>query len=387
MKAVSVLGSTGSIGRQTLDIIAAFPDRFRIAALTADSQVALLAAQARQFGAPVAVIGRPDLLPALRDALTGTSTRALAGLEGVCTAAALPEADLVMAALVGAIGLRPLLVALEAGKCVALANKEPLVAAGALVMATAARTQAPLLPVDSEPSAIFQCLQGQDRASIARLWLTASGGALKGLSTEALAAVTPAQALRHPTWTMGPKITIDSATLMNKGLELIEAHWLFGLPLSRIQFVIHPQSLVHSLVEFHDGALLAQLGTPTMHTPIQYALSYPERLPRDWAPLDLLHLSGLTFHAPDFSRFPCPALARTAGEIGGTAPTCLNAANEVAVQAFLDGHLTFCAIPQLIERALTAHTPIPAPSLEEILAVDQEVRAETKTWVHDGSRV
>ncbi|HOF90152.1 MAG TPA: 1-deoxy-D-xylulose-5-phosphate reductoisomerase, partial [Armatimonadota bacterium] len=263
----------------------------------------------------------------------------------------------------------------------ALANKEPLAAAGALVMAAAARGGATLLPVDSEPSAIFQCLRGQHRAGLARLWLTASGGAFRDCTAAALARVTPAQALAHPTWTMGPKITVDSATLMNKGLEVIEAHWLFGVPLADIHIVIHPQSLIHSLVEFRDGSLLAQLGAPSMHTPIQYALGYPERLPHAWAPLNLLEMGSLTFAAPDFRRFPCPALAREAALVGGTAPTCLNAANEAAVAAFLDGRIGFMDIPRLVERALAAHAPSATPTLEEVLAVDAETRALVRQWL------
>jgi 1-deoxy-D-xylulose-5-phosphate reductoisomerase len=380
MRALTILGSTGSIGRQTLDIVAAFPGRFRVRALAAGANVALLAQQARHFAAETAVIGRHELLPALRDALRGTPTRALAGMEGLLEIAAEP-CDLLVAAMVGAVGLRPLLAAVEAGRTVALANKEPLVAAGALVMTAAASRGATLLPVDSEPSAIFQCLQGQHREGLARLWLTASGGAFRDLSADALAHVTPAQALHHPTWEMGPKITVDSATLMNKGLEVIEAHWLFGMPLADIHIVIHPQSIVHSLVEFRDGSLLAQLGVPSMRTPIQYALGYPERLPHNWAPLNLLEAGTLTFAAPDFSRFPCPALAREAALAGGTAPACLNAANEVAVAAFLEGKIGFMDIPNLVERALTAHTAITEPTLEDILAVDAGIREEVGHWI------
>lgn len=380
MKSVCLLGSTGSIGRQALDIIGAFPDRFQVSALTADSQVTLLAEQARRFSAPAAVIMRHELLPSLREALAGSGTRALVGIEGMQEVAADPETDIVLAGMVGAVGLLPLLAAARAGKTIALANKEPIVAAGELVMRTIADHGAQLIPVDSEPSAIFQCLQGQDRGGLAKILLTASGGALKGHSSDQLAQVTPDEALRHPTWSMGPKITVDSATLMNKGLEVIEAHWLFGLPLERIGMVIHPQSIVHSLVEFRDGSLLAQLGMPSMRTPIQYALGYPERLPHNWAPLDLMTAGTLTFSAPDFSRFPCPELARQAALAGGTAPTCLNAADEVAVRAFLDGHIGFTDIPRLVEWALTAHHSIPRPSLDDILQVDHSVREEVAQW-------
>ncbi|HEX2952100.1 MAG TPA: 1-deoxy-D-xylulose-5-phosphate reductoisomerase, partial [Armatimonadota bacterium] len=336
MKSICLLGSTGSIGRQTLDIVAAFPDRFTITALTAHSNVDLLIEQARQFHAPTVVIMREDLLPALREGLAGTDTRILVGMPGLLEVASAADCDLVVTAMVGSAGLLPLLAAAEAGKMIALANKEPLVAAGHLVMDAISGGAATLLPVDSEPSAIFQCLQGQDRGGLSKLLITASGGALKHLTSEELNNVTPEQALKHPTWQMGCKITVDSATLMNKGLEVIEAHWLFGVPLRNINIVIHPQSIVHSLIEFQDGSLLAQLGKPTMRTPIQYALGYPERLPHNWAPLDLMQLGTISFSAPDFSRFPAPMLARQAAIEGGTMPTCLNAANEIAVQAFLE---------------------------------------------------
>jgi 1-deoxy-D-xylulose-5-phosphate reductoisomerase len=373
-----LLGSTGSIGCQTLDVIAAFPDRFRVTALSAYSQVDLLADQARRFHASTAVIAREDLIPALREALAGTHTRVLGGMEGLCEVAANPAADMVVTAMVGAAGLLPLLAAAKAGKTIALANKEPLVAAGELVMAAVQEGQATLIPVDSEPSAIFQCLQGQDRCGLAKIILTASGGALKGLSPEQLERVTPEEALNHPTWRMGRKITIDSATLMNKGLEVIEAHWLFDVPIAQIHITIHPQSIVHSLVEFQDGSLLAQCGIPSMCTPIQYALGYPERLPHNWAPLDLEAVGTLTFQQPDFSRFPAPALARQAAAVGGTATTCLNAANEEAVIAFLDHHIGFMEIPRLVEKALTAHTPIPHPTLEQVLETDRKVRESVR---------
>lgn len=380
MPSLAIFGSTGSIGRQTLEIVDAFPERFRVVALAAHSQVELLEAQARHFHADIAVIGREELAPALREALTGTSTRVLAGMKALVEVAGQAESDILVAAMVGADGLRPLLAAAQAGKRIALANKEPIVAAGALIMDAVARGRATLLPVDSEPSAIFQCLQGQPHGAIARLWLTASGGPFRDLTTEELARVTPAQALCHPTWQMGEKITIDSATLMNKGLEVIEAHWLFGLSLEQIGIVVHPQSLVHSLVEFHDGSLLAQLGLPSMRTPIQYALGYPERLPHNWAPLDVPAMGTLTFAPPDFSRFPCPALARQAAMAGGTAPAVLNAANEVAVAAFLAGRIGFLDIPRLVERALTAHAPTANLTLEEILAVDAETRVRVEHW-------
>jgi len=381
MKSVCLLGSTGSIGCQSLDIIAAFPDRFRVFALAADSQVELLAEQARRFNADAVVIYREELLPQLREALAGTPTRILAGMDGLLEVAGAPQCDILLAAMVGAAGLLPLLAAAHAGKIIALANKEPIVAAGHLVMEAVAAGGAQLIPVDSEPSAIFQCLQGQDRGGLVRLLLTASGGALKDLTTEQLARVTPEAALRHPTWRMGRKITVDSATLMNKGLEVIEAHWLFAMPLERIGIVIHPQSVIHSLIEFRDGSLLAQLGMPSMRTPIQYALGYPERLAHNWAPLDLLQVATLTFAPPDFSRFPCLELARQAAMTGGSLPACLNAANEVAVAAFLAGQIGFLDIPRLVERALAAHAPLPCPSLDEVLTVDQVIREEVGRWI------
>ncbi len=380
MKSVTLLGSTGSIGRQALDVIQAFPERFRVTALAADRQVELLARQARAFQAETAVIGREALLPELRAALAGSGIRALAGMGALEEIAAAP-CDVVLAAMVGAAGLRPLLAAARAGRTIALANKEPLVAAGAIVMETVRAYHATMIPVDSEPSAIFQCLQGQDRGGVAKLLITASGGALRDLTPAQLAAVTPEAALQHPTWTMGPKITIDSATLMNKGLEVIEAHWLFGVPLAQIDVLIHPQSIVHSLVEFRDGSLLAQLGLPSMRTPIQYALGYPERLPHNWAPLDLATIGSLTFAAPDFARFPCPALARAAALAGGDTPAVLNAANEEAVAAFLAHRIGFLDIPALVERALTAHRLTPEPSLEAILAADAATREMVGHWI------
>lgn len=381
MKSICILGSTGSIGRQALEIVAAFPDRFRVTAVAADRQVDLLAAQARRFGAARAVIMREALLPALRDALAGTDTEALCGMEALVDTAADPESDTVLAAMVGAAGLLPVMAAAAQGKRIALANKEPIVAAGPLMLDAVARGGAMLLPVDSEPSAIFQCLQGQDRGGLARLVLTASGGPFRGYTPEQLATVTPEQALDHPTWRMGQKITVDSATLMNKGLEVIEARWFFDLPLDHIDIVIHPQSIIHSLVEFQDGSLLAQLGMPSMCTPIQYALSYPERLPHNWAPLDLARIGTLQFQAPDFSRFPCLALARQAGNIGGTMPAVLNAANEVAVSAFLDHRIGFMEIPCVIERLMAKHTPMASPTLDDILAVDRETRELADAWV------
>ena len=385
MKSICLLGSTGSIGRQTLDIVAAFPEQFRVTSLAADSQVELLAAQALRFHADTVVIYREELLPQLRELLAGTDTRILAGMDGLCEIACESNCDLVLTAMVGGVGLKPLLAAAAAGKVIALANKEPLVAAGNIVMQTVKDGGATLIPVDSEPSAIFQCLQGQDVAGLDHILLTASGGALKDLTDAELERVTPEQALRHPTWQMGAKITIDSATLMNKGLEVIEACHLFNLPLEKVRIIIHPQSIVHSLVAFCDGSLLAQLGTPTMRTPIQYALGYPSRLPHNWAPLDLMQVGELSFSAPDFSRFPCLRLAHQAARTGGSLPVVLNAANEVAVAAFLEHRIPFLALPRIIEEALNAHQLITQPTLDEIFAVDHETRQLTEERILNNS--
>lgn len=381
MKSICVLGSTGSIGRQTLDIVAAFPLHFRVTSLAADSQVELLAAQARRFRADTAVIYRAELLPALRELLAGSETRVLTGMEGLCEIAAASDCDLVLTAMVGGIGLQPLLAAAAAGKTIALANKEPIVMAGEIIMEAVRCGNATLIPVDSEPSAIFQCLQGQDIAGIDHILLTASGGALKNLTDTELAHVTPEQALQHPTWQMGAKITIDSATLMNKGLEVIEASHLFGMALEKVRIIIHPQSIIHSLVAFRDGTLLAQLGAPTMHTPIQYALGYPARLLHNWAPLDLLQVGELSFSPPDFTRFPCLRLAHQAARTGCSLPVVLNAANEVAVAAFLAHKISFLAIPRLIEEMLNAHHIIAQPTLEDIFAIDGETRRITQEHI------
>jgi len=300
----------------------------------------------------------------------------LIGPEGLAALAGGTPADLVLVGVVGVAGLEPTLAALSAGKDVALATKEVLVAGGALVTSAATLRGRRILPVDSEHSAIFQCLAGQDAGAVARLWLTASGGPFLRLDREAMEAVTPADALRHPTWQMGPKVTVDSATLMNKGLEVIEAHWFFGVPASRIEVVIHPQSLVHSLVEFVDGSLLAQLGAPDMHLPVQYALRYPRRLPATGTRLDLRTLGTLGFEPPDPLRFPCLGYAREALEMGGTAPAALNAANEVSVRQFLEGRIRFPEIARNVRRVLDRHTPAPATSVVAVLAADREARAQ-----------
>ena len=371
---ISLLGSTGSIGRQTLDVAAACG--FSVAALTAHRSGALLEEQARRFQPELAVCVDPAAAADLKVRLADTQVRVASGPEGLLEAAALPSADTVVTAVVGVAGLEPTLAAIRAGKRIALANKETLVCAGELVMDQAEAHGAEIVPVDSEHSAIFQCLQGcRDRGEVRRLILTASGGPFFGWSREALAGVTPAQALKHPNWSMGAKITVDSATLMNKGLEYIEAMRLYWMPPEKISIVVHRESIVHSLVEYCDNAVLAQLGAPDMRLPIQYALTWPERTPGPAQPLDLLNCPSLTFQAPDYDAFPCLGLALEAARTGGTATAVLNGANEAAVGQFLAGKLSFAGIAQKVEEALAAIPAVQSPGLEEILAADEAARA------------
>jgi 1-deoxy-D-xylulose-5-phosphate reductoisomerase len=382
VKIVSVLGATGSVGRRTLELVAQFPEEFRIAGLAArGSNLPTLVEQVRLHRPEAVALLDRAAIDRLARELPAPRPELLAGPEGLVTLAASVEADIVLSALVGGAGLLPTLAAVRAGRTVALANKEPLVMAGALMTAAARQHGATLLPVDSEHSAIFQCLAGRSPAEVKRLILTASGGPFARFSREALDAVTVAQALQHPTWRMGAKITIDSATLMNKGLEVIEARWLFDVPLERVDVVVHPQSIVHSMVEFIDGSVLAQLGMPDMGIPILYGLSYPDRLPCPAPTVDFVKIGALTFEAPDVERFPCLRLAREAGQVGGAAPVTLNAANEVAVAAFLDGRCRFMDIPRLIADALDAHDAAGAEDLEACLAVDAEVRRWTEAAV------
>lgn len=348
---VTVLGSTGSVGRSTVDLLLREPDRFSVEALTAQSNVALLAEQAVQLRARLAVIGDETLLPELLARLKGTGCEAAAGRRALIEAAARP-ADWVMAAIVGAAGLEPTLEAARRGAIVALANKESLVCAGDLMIATARQAGARLLPVDSEHNAIFQVFDARNPESVDRVILTASGGPFRTLSLADMRDVTPAQAIAHPVWSMGAKISVDSATLMNKGLELIEARFLFPVAESRIEVLIHPQSVVHSLVAYRDGSVLAQLGTPDMRTPIAFTLAWPERMATPAPSLDLAAIGRLTFEAPDFARFPALNLARQALQTGGGAPTILNAANEVAVAAFLEGRIGFLDIARIVEQTL-----------------------------------
>jgi 1-deoxy-D-xylulose-5-phosphate reductoisomerase len=375
-KDITVLGSTGSIGRQTLEVIDAYPERFRLLALTCDRSADGIITQARKHRPQVVSVMQADAATTVQQALQGTGIKVLSGLEGAQECATLPEADIVMAAAVGIAGLQPVWAAIQAGKTVALANKEPLVVAGHLIMAEVKRTGATILPVDSEHSAVFQSLLGQDRNAVVKVTLTASGGAFRDLPLEDLAEVTPTQALAHPTWVMGPKVTIDSATLMNKGLELIEARWLFELQPEQLEVVLHRESIIHSLVQFADGSVLAHLAQPDMRIPIQYALSHPQRLPRPEPAPDLAALGALHFAPFDEKRWPCVALARAAMATGGTAPAAMNAADEVAVAWFLQGKIRFTAIPAIIEQALSWHQPQAGGTIEELLQVDQAVRQQ-----------
>lgn len=387
MKSLVILGSTGSIGVSTLEIVAAHPQRFRVVALTAGRNLELFEQQVRVFRPEVVAV--PDAADAalLRERLGNAAPRILAGRDGLVACATAAGAELVVSAIVGAAGLEPTLAAIEAGLDVALANKETLVAAGDLVMSAVERHAVNLFPVDSEHSAIFQSLAGHRHHDVRRLILTASGGPFRTRSAAELERVTPADALAHPNWTMGRKITIDSATMMNKGLEVIEAHWLFDLPAERIAVHIHPESIVHSMVEYVDGAVIAQLGIPDMKTPIALALSWPERLPLDMPPLDLCRLGRLHFSEPDLERFPCLALAYRALRSGGTAPALLNAANEVAVEAFLDGRLGFTAIAAVIGTVLDRCAVTAADSLAAVLAADAQARRVAAALIESGAGV
>jgi 1-deoxy-D-xylulose-5-phosphate reductoisomerase len=375
MPNVVVLGSTGSIGRAALDVIEALGDPYRLVAIAARDSVDLLADQVRRFSPAVVSVGSDSARKRLL-ALLGDTASTDIRVDASTDLARLPEADIVLSAVVGAVGLEPALAAVTAGKRLALANKEALVMAGHLVTRAAEAHGAEVIPVDSEHSAIFQALQGGRRDELDHITLTASGGPFQGSSAEELAAVTPSEALAHPTWQMGPKVTIDSATLMNKALEVVEARWLFGLRADQIRVLVHPQSIVHSMVTFVDGSSLAQLGTPEMLTPIQYALTYPERRPGLSADLDLAALGQLTFAEPDLARFPALRLGFEVAAAGGVAGAVLNAANEVAVEAFRGGRLSFAEIVTVTERVLSNHTPVPEPDLEQVLAADAWARKE-----------
>jgi 1-deoxy-D-xylulose-5-phosphate reductoisomerase len=378
MKGLSILGSTGSIGTNVLRVVDAFPGRFEVVGLAAGGNVEMLAEQVARHRPKAVSVADPVALERLSRLVDLSSLRALTGREGMVEVATRPEARMVVASAVGAVGLVPTYRALEAGKDVALANKETLVMAGELMLARAGETGARLLPIDSEHCALHECLDGRCREDVRRLILTASGGPFRDRARESFFRITREEALAHPTWRMGPKITIDSATLMNKGLEVIEARWLFGVEASRIDVLIHPQSVVHSMVELVDGTVLAQLGVTDMRMPIQYALSYPERWEAAIPGLDFTNAMQLDFAPPDRSKFPCLSLAYRALEQGGTAPAALNAANEEAVAAFLDGRVPFPAIPESIQEVLETEPKATATALEDVLEADRRARERAR---------
>lgn len=384
MKKLTILGSTGSIGVNTLEIVAAFPERYQVVALSAGNNIDLLLKQIETFRPQLVSVASEQGAENLSTRLEGYDVEVVCGIEGLIRCATHKDAQMVVAAIVGAAGLVPTMAAIKSGKDVALANKETLVAAGQLVMAEVARQGCCMIPVDSEHSAIFQSLAGQRSEDIRRLILTASGGPFRQHSVEQLAAVTPADALAHPNWDMGQKISIDSATMMNKGLEVIEAHWLFQVPAEQIDVHIHPESIIHSMVEYRDGAVLAQLGIPDMKTPIAYALSWPQRLPLKQEPLDLTAAGRLTFEAPDNVRFPCLRLAYDALKTGGSLPAVMNAANEIAVDAFLKRKISFSGIPRLIERVMENHSREELTTLDKVLQADRWGRKEARTVIAGG---
>jgi len=371
MRNLCVLGSTGSIGTQTLDIARNNKD-VNITVLAAGSNVDLIEKQIREFHPDIAVLYDERCAKDLKVRVSDTSTRVLSGMDGLLEAAAYEKSDMVLTAMVGMIGIRPTIAAINAGKDIALANKETLVCAGHIIIPLIKEKGVKLLPVDSEHSAIFQSMNGEDRGKISKILLTASGGPFRGKTKEDLKNMTVADALKHPNWSMGRKITVDSSTLCNKGLEVMEAKWLFGVDIDDIQVVIHPQSIIHSMVEYVDGAIIAQLGVPDMKLPIQYAIFYPERRPLDSGRVDFFKLSQMTFEEPNAEVFEGLKLALKAGHIGGSMPTVFNAANEKAVALFLDGKIGFLDIPRLIGNAMDAHSVIANPTVEEILATEQE---------------
>nr|WP_245353443.1 MULTISPECIES: 1-deoxy-D-xylulose-5-phosphate reductoisomerase [unclassified Pseudomonas] len=390
---ITVLGATGSIGLSTLDVIARHPDRYQVFALSGYSRIDELLALCMRHRPAFAVVPSAEAAVRLREnlAAAGCTTEVLEGEAGLCQVASAAEVDAVMAAIVGAAGLRPTLAAVEAGKKVLLANKEALVMSGALFIEAVRRSSAVLLPIDSEHNAIFQCMPGDyarglSAVGVRRILLTASGGPFRETPVEALLDVTPEQACAHPNWSMGRKISVDSASMMNKGLELIEACWLFDAPPAKVEVVVHPQSVIHSLVDYVDGSVLAQLGNPDMRTPIANALAWPERIDSGVAPLDLFAIARLDFHAPDEQRFPCLRLARQAAEAGNSAPAVLNAANEVAVEAFLERRIRFPEIAGMIEQVLDQEPVVPLPSLDAVFAADQRARELSREWLRRHGR-
>jgi 1-deoxy-D-xylulose-5-phosphate reductoisomerase len=380
MKSLSILGSTGSIGTQTLDIVKNNPDEFKIIGLTTNNNVDILKKQIDEFKPEaVAVMDNKKVDELKKD----IDTNVYSGIDGIIKVATLSDADTIVNSLVGSIGVRPTIEAIKNKKNIALANKETLVTAGLIVMNEVKKNNVKLMPIDSEHSAIFQCLNGENIDDVNKIIITASGGAFRDYSKEQLENVTAADALKHPTWNMGNKITIDSATLMNKGFEVIEAHWLYGIDYGKIEVIIHPQSTIHSLVEFKDSSVLAQLGNPDMKIPIQYALSFPKRFNLDSKKLDLLEVKNLSFSKPDLELFPCLKYAYDAGNARGTLPAVLNAANEVAVYAFLDNKIKFLDIPRLVNKMMQEHKIIKNPNLNEILDVDKKVKEETNKIIED----
>ena len=371
MKKIALLGSTGSIGTQTLDVVRHYPNDFQVTALAASSNIARLEEQIREFGPKLAVVFNEDKARELKQNISDLDVTVLSGMDGLLAAATEESADIVLTAVVGMIGIRPTIAAIEAGKDIALANKETLVTAGHLIMPLAKEKGVKILPVDSEHSAIFQSLQGENRGQIHKILLTASGGPFRGRTLDEMRNVQVEDALKHPNWVMGRKITIDSATMVNKGLEVIEARWLFDVGLDKIQVVVHPESVIHSAVEFDDSAVIAQLGTPDMRLPIQYALFYPDRKPLGGEWLDLFKLGSLHFEQPNLEVFKGLKLAYEALEIGGSMPTVFNAANEMAVAKFLDRKIKFLDIPEIIGEAMEKHTAVKSPSLEVILETEK----------------
>ena len=380
MKNISLLGSTGSIGKQTLEVAAANPDKMKIRVLAAHTSDTILEEQIRAVEPDFAVLTDKDAAARLKARYHG-KTEILAGEEGLLAAATYSEVDTVLASMVGYAGLRPTMAAINCGKNIALANKETLVAAGSLVMEAVAKNNVSLTPVDSEHSAIFQALQGGKEDEVKRLLITASGGPFRGKKRSELETVTLAQCLNHPNWSMGKKITVDSSTLANKGLEVIEAHWLFNMPYEKIDVVVHPQSIIHSLVEFCDGSVIAQLGEPDMRLPIQYALSYPCRYHKAFDQLDLIKAGTLTFEAPDMEAFPSLRIAIDCGKAGGTLPCVFNAANEEAVYAFLDNKIKYLDIPYITEKVASLHKNIATPCIEDIERADAEARAAAQSII------
>jgi len=370
MKKLVILGSTGSIGTNTLDIVSKFPGKFHVLGMTAGTNVDKLEEQVRTFGPAMVAMSDEAAAQQLRVRCKGLPTKVLGGAEGLVQTATMPKADLVISAIVGGAGLLPTLAAIKAGKSIALANKEPMVMAGRLMQEEARKANVRIFPIDSEHSALFQSMEGHRMVDIRRLILTASGGPLWDMTTEQMKDVTPEEALQHPNWKMGPKITIDSATLMNKGLEVVEARWLFDIPASQIEVLIHRESIIHSLVEYSDRSVIAQLGLPDMRTPIAYAMNYPERVPLDLPSLNLAEIGRLSFCAPDDTRFPCLRFGYEALTTGGTMPAVLNAANEIAVQAFLDRRIGFLDIAATIRRTMDAHVSREILTLEDALQAD-----------------